>query len=41
MLLSLGTGMRQTFAVAVQNIAWDWSQVPIGAIAALSVSASQ
>jgi hypothetical protein len=30
-----------TFAVAVQNIAWDWSQVPIGAIAALSVSASQ
>jgi hypothetical protein len=29
-----------TFAVAVQNIAWDWSQVPIGAIVALSVPAS-
>jgi hypothetical protein len=35
------TAVYFTFAVAVQNIAWDWSQVPIGAIAALSVSASQ
>jgi hypothetical protein len=34
------TAVYFTFAVAVQNIAWDWSQVPIGAIAALSASAS-